>query len=175
MTGDSVPELPADSWASSLGNRRSMQSNKGRDTKPEMALRSAAHALGLRYHVSERPIPAIRRTADLVFTRARIAVFLDGCFWHVCPEHFTVSRTNPEYWAEKAEKNQARDRQTDRLLEEAGWAVLRVWEHEDPRRAAVRLKELYDRRISTQRDGMHADRQQNRRISATDRSLPHQL
>ncbi|MGA5196213.1 very short patch repair endonuclease [Streptomyces exfoliatus] len=152
MTGDAAPELPAGSWASSPGTRRSMQSNKGRDTKPEQALRRAAHALGLRYHVSERPIPGIRRTADLVFTRARIAVFLDGCFWHVCPEHFTVSRTNPEYWAEKAEKNRARDRQTDRLLQEAGWAVLRVWEHEDPHQAAARLRELYDRRIAAQRD-----------------------
>ncbi|MFC8760866.1 very short patch repair endonuclease [Streptomyces sp. NPDC057193] len=129
-----------------------MQSNKGRDTKPERALRSAVHALGLRYYVSKRPLPAIRRTADLVFTRARIAVFLDGCFWHVCPEHFTVSRTNPTYWAEKAEKNQARDRETDRLLDEAGWAVLRVWEHEDPLQAAARLKELYDSRIAGQRD-----------------------
>ncbi|MFI8320813.1 very short patch repair endonuclease [Streptomyces sp. NPDC085529] len=152
MTGDSVPDLPEGSWASSPGTRRSMQSNKGRDTKPELALRRAVHALGLRYHVSERPIPAIRRTADLVFTRARIAVFLDGCFWHACPEHFTVSRTNPEYWAEKAEKNRARDRQTDMLLQEAGWAVLRVWEHEDPHQAAARLRELYDRRMTTRRD-----------------------
>ncbi|MFJ3872940.1 very short patch repair endonuclease [Streptomyces sp. NPDC090082] len=152
MTGDSVPELPEDSWASSPGTRRSMQSNKGRDTKPELALRSAAHALGLRYYVSKRPIPAIRRTADLVFTRARIAVFLDGCFWHVCPDHFTVSQTNPQYWAEKAAKNRARDRQTDRLLQEAGWAVLRVWEHEDPHQAAARLKDLYDRRNATRRD-----------------------
>ncbi|MFB7341514.1 very short patch repair endonuclease [Streptomyces hydrogenans] len=152
MTGDSAPDLPAGSWASSPGTRRSMQSNKGRDTKPELALRRAVHALGLRYHVSERPIPAIRRTADLVFSRARIAVFLDGCFWHACPEHFTVSRTNPEYWAEKAEKNRARDRQTDTILQEAGWAVLRVWEHEDPHQAAARLRELYDRRIATRRD-----------------------
>ncbi|MEV6328352.1 very short patch repair endonuclease [Streptomyces sp. NPDC051909] len=153
MTGDSAPELPEGSWASSPGTRRSMQSNKGRDTKPERALRSEVHALGLRYQVSKRPIPAIRRTADLVFTRARIAVFLDGCFWHVCPEHFTVSRTNPEYWADKAEKNRARDRQTDKLLREAGWAVLRVWEHEDPHEAAARVRELYDRRVATQGDG----------------------
>lgn len=143
---------PKGSWASSAARRRNMQSNKGRDTKPERALRSAVHALGLRYHVSERPIPAIRRTADLVFTRARIAVFLDGCFWHVCPEHFTVSQTNAEYWADKAAKNRARDRQTDRLLQEAGWAVLRVWEHEDPHEAAVRVRDLYKRRIADQGD-----------------------
>ncbi len=125
-----------------------MQSNKPRDTKPELALRRAVHAMGLRYQVSKRPIPAVRRTADLLFTRARVAVFLDGCFWHVCPEHFTVSKTNPEYWASKAATNRARDRETDRLLEEAGWAVLRVWEHEDPGEAAERVRELYDRRIS---------------------------
>lgn len=125
-----------------------MQSNKGRDTKPELALRRAVHAMGLRYQVSKRPVPKVRRTADLVFTRARVAVFLDGCFWHACPEHFTVSQTNPEYWATKAETNRARDRQTDRLLEDAGWAVLRVWEHEDPATAALRVQELYRQRIS---------------------------
>ncbi|GGT91327.1 hypothetical protein GCM10010272_40230 [Streptomyces lateritius] len=124
-----------------------MQSNRGRDTRPELALRSAVHALGLRYQVSKRPIPTVRRTADLVFTRARLAVFLDGCFWHVCPEHFTVSKTNAEYWATKAKQNPARDRQTDRLLQEAGWAVLRVWEHENPREAAARVRQLYDSRI----------------------------
>ncbi|MEV6202014.1 very short patch repair endonuclease [Streptomyces sp. NPDC051771] len=139
---------PGTSWASSSGTRRSMQSNKSRDTKPELALRRAVHALGLRYQVSKRPIPKVRRTADLVFTRARMAVFLDGCFWHVCPEHFTVSKTNPEYWASKAETNRARDMQTDHLLEDAGWAVLRVWEHEDPTEAAVRVRKLYKRRIS---------------------------
>lgn len=152
MTGHSEHELPATSWASSPGTRRSMQANKGRDTKPERALRSAVHARGLRYLVSKRPIPTVRRTADLVFTRARIAVFLDGCFWHVCPEHFTVSQTNPEYWADKAEKNHARDRQTDRMLQEAGWAVLRVWEHENPEEAAARVKDLYDRRMAGRRD-----------------------
>lgn len=116
-----------------------MQSNKSRDTKPEMALRRAVHALGLRYRVSTRPLPKVRRTADLVFTKAKIAVFMDGCFWHGCPEHHTKSATNAAYWAEKVRRNRERDRETDRLLNEAGWTVIRVWEHEDPVEAAERI------------------------------------
>ncbi|GAA4633067.1 very short patch repair endonuclease [Actinoallomurus vinaceus] len=128
--------------ASSAGVRKSMQSNKGRDTGPELALRRAAHALGLRYRVSVRPIPSVRRTADLVFTKAKVAVFLDGCFWHGCPAHHTVAKTNADYWAEKLLGNRERDRDTDRRLAEAGWRVLRVWEHEDPTEAAARIAEL---------------------------------
>lgn len=122
--------------ASSSGTRKSMQGNKGRDTKPELALRRAVHALGLRYRVSIRPLPEVRRTADLVFSRVKVAVFLDGCFWHGCSKHHTKSRTNAEYWAEKVERNRARDRETDRILAEAGWLVIRIWEHEDPLCAA---------------------------------------
>jgi len=128
--------------ASSPGVRASMQANRGRDTKPELALRSAAHAMGLRYRVSVRPMRDLRRTADLVFTRARVAVFLDGCFWHGCETHHTVSATNAGYWAEKVIRNRERDRETDRVLVEAGWAVVRVWEHEDPIDAAARIKEV---------------------------------
>lgn len=119
-----------------------MQANKGRDTKPELALRRAAHALGLRYRVSARPMPAIRRTADLVFTRRKVAVFLDGCFWHGCPDHHTKAATNAGYWAEKVRRNRERDAETDRLLQEAGWTVIRVWEHEDPTEAASKIAEL---------------------------------
>ncbi|REE99880.1 very short patch repair endonuclease [Thermomonospora umbrina] len=127
--------------ASSEGVRKSMRANKGRDTKPELALRRAVHALGLRYRVSFRPLRSVRRTADLAFTRARVAVFLDGCFWHGCPEHHTKARTNADYWAEKVEVNRRRDTETDRLLAEADWLVIRVWEHEDPQRAATRVAE----------------------------------
>ena len=130
----------AESWASSPGVRASMQSNKGRDTKPEVALRSAVHALGLRYRVSNRPMKELRRTADLVFTRAKVAVFLDGCFWHGCPEHHTVATTNARFWADKVEQNAARDRDTDARLAAAGWLVIRVWEHEEPQSAALRVR-----------------------------------
>ncbi|WP_344935133.1 very short patch repair endonuclease [Sphaerisporangium flaviroseum] len=127
--------------ASSAGVRKSMQANKGRDTKPELALRSAVHALGLRYRVSVRPLPEVRRTADLVFTKAKLAVFLDGCFWHGCPDHHTKSATNAAYWAEKIVRNRERDAETDRKLTEAGWQIMRVWEHENPKEAAVHIAE----------------------------------
>ena len=117
----------------------SMHANGGRDTKPELALRRAAYALGLRYQVSVRPLPHIRRTADLVFTKVKVAVFLDGCFWHGCPEHHTNAATNSEYWAEKVLKNRERDGETDRNLGQAGWTVIRIWEHEDPVSSAKRI------------------------------------
>ena len=116
-----------------------MQSNKGRDTQSELALRSAAHALGLRYRVSVGPLREVRRTADLVFSKARVAVFLDGCFWHGCPDHHTVAATNAGFWAEKVESTRSRDRDTDRRLAAAGWTSIRVWEHEDPVEAAQRI------------------------------------
>ncbi|MFI9559093.1 very short patch repair endonuclease [Nonomuraea endophytica] len=118
-----------------------MRSNKGRDTRPELALRRAVHALGLRYRVSYRPLKFVRRTADLVFTRAKVAVFMDGCFWHGCPAHHTVAATNAGFWAEKVRRTRERDAETDRLLREAGWHVVRVWEHEDPLAAADRVAE----------------------------------
>jgi len=118
-----------------------MQSNRGRDTKPELALRSGVHALGLRYRINARPLKEVRRTADLVFTKAKVAVFLDGCFWHGCPEHHTISATNAEFWTEKVDTNRRRDRDTDRKLAEAGWTSIRVWEHEDPVEAAQRVRD----------------------------------
>jgi len=124
-----------------------MQSNRGRDTRPEVALRSAVHALGLRYRVNTRPLSDLRRTADLVFRKAMVAVFVDGCFWHGCPQHHTAARTNASFWANKVDVNRRRDRETDHLLDESGWASLRVWEHEDPRQAAE-----YISRIVRERD-----------------------
>lgn len=119
-----------------------MQGNKSRDTKPELALRSAVHALGLRYRVGMRPVPQIRRTADLVFTRAKVAVFLDGCFWHGCPEHHRPAKRNSDFWKSKIMGNVARDAETDARLHEAGWHVIRVWEHEDPCVAAKMIQEI---------------------------------
>jgi DNA mismatch endonuclease (patch repair protein) len=116
-----------------------MVGNRRRDTSPEMAVRRLVHAAGLRYRVDARPLPDLNRRADLVFSRAKVAVFVDGCFWHGCPQHHTTSRTNAEYWAAKAQRNRARDAETDRLLADAGWTVLRVWEHEDPAEAAQRV------------------------------------
>ena len=118
-----------ESWASTPAARATMQANRGRDTGPELALRRAIHARGLRYFVNRRPEKTIRRTADIVFPRARVAVFVDGCFWHGCPEHHTVARANAQFWADKVAKNRARDAETDELLVARGWTVLRVWEH----------------------------------------------
>jgi DNA mismatch endonuclease (patch repair protein) len=132
----------ADSWASSPEARARMQSNKSRDTKPELALRSAVHALGLRYRVAGRPLAHLRRTADLVFPRAKVAVFLDGCFWHGCPEHHTVATANGKFWADKVAGNRARDRDTDGRLAQAGWVSVRIWEHEDPHVAAERVAQV---------------------------------
>jgi DNA mismatch endonuclease (patch repair protein) len=123
-----------------------MQSNKSRDTKPELALRSAVHALGLRYRVAAKPLAGLRRSADLVFPRAKVAVFLDGCFWHGCPQHHTVASANAKFWADKVAGNWARDHDTDERLAEAGWVSVRIWEHEDPVAAADRVREIVQAR-----------------------------
>ena len=89
-----------------------------------------------------RPVPTIRRTADIVFSRRRVAVFVDGCFWHGCPEHRTYPKANAEWWSAKLERNIERDADTDRRLSEAGWTVVRIWEHESPEGAFFRLKRI---------------------------------
>ena len=119
------------SWASSEGSRRSMQSNRRRDTKPELMVRSLLHRAGLRYRVDHAPLGG-RRRADIVFTRRRVAVFIDGCFWHGCPLHGTQPKANSDYWGPKLLRNQERDRETDLALRAADWTVLRFWEHERP-------------------------------------------
>jgi len=104
-----------------------------------MALRRALHASGLRYRVHRRPVKGVRREADVVFGPTRVAVFVDGCFWHGCPEHATWPKNNAEFWRRKIEGNRARDLDTDARLAEAGWVAVRVWEHEDPAEAAARI------------------------------------
>ena len=110
-----------------------------RDTAPELALRSELHRRGLRFRVDRVPIQGMRTRADLVFGPARVAVYVDGCFWHSCPEHGTKPKANAEFWEKKLKRNQERDVATDKLLRENGWAVLRIWEHEDPVEAAERV------------------------------------
>jgi DNA mismatch endonuclease (patch repair protein) len=116
-----------------------MQANRSRDTAPELAVRRLLHAAGLRYRVDKRPEPSLRRTADILFTRQRIAVFVDGCYWHACPEHGTVARSNASYWSAKLERNVTRDADTTARLEKAGWIVLRFWEHEEPAAVAASI------------------------------------
>ncbi|MEV5608426.1 very short patch repair endonuclease [Streptomyces sp. NPDC052225] len=130
---------PKGSWASSASRRRNMQAIRSRDTSPERAVRKLVHAQGLRYRVAARPLPDLRRTADLVFRPVKVAVFIDGCYWHGCPEHYVSPKTNPGYWSDKVAGNMARDRDTDQQLQEAGWLVLRFWEHEPSADCAERI------------------------------------
>ncbi len=106
-----------------------MQRQGRRDTAPELALRRELHRRGRRFFVDRAPLPGLRRRADLIFPRARVAVYVDGCFWHRCPFHGTSPRNNAQWWQEKLDGNVARDRDTDRQLTAAGWTVVRVWEH----------------------------------------------
>ncbi|NEW42780.1 very short patch repair endonuclease [Nocardia cyriacigeorgica] len=141
----------AASWASSPGRRRNMQANRSRDTKPELEVRRALHALGLRYRVAFAPNPGLRRRADVVFTRARVAVFIDGCFWHGCPEHGRSSfNHNSHYWPAKIAANVARDADTTQQLRQSGWLVLRFWEHENSVEVAerIRLTVLHQREVA---------------------------
>ncbi|VEP41846.1 Very short patch repair protein [Tessaracoccus lapidicaptus] len=104
-----------------------------------MLLRRELHRLGFRYRV-DHPLPGMpRRRADVLFTRAKVAVFVDGCFWHGCPEHKTSPANNAAWWTTKLARNVERDRETDAHLDALGWRVLRVWEHEDMRKAALAI------------------------------------
>lgn len=120
------------SWASSMVVRRNMQAIRSRDTKPELLVRRELHRRGWRFRVAYRPLSKDRRrTVDIAFTRLKVAIHIDGCFWHGCHHHFVPPKTNREYWREKIALNVSRDKDTDRQLVEEGWTVLRFWEHED--------------------------------------------
>lgn len=122
-----------------------------RDTSPEVMLRRILHSDGLRYRVGFRVPGRPRRTIDIAFPRMRLAVFVDGCFWHACPEHASWPKSNAPWWRDKLARNVARDRDTDAVLELAGWQVLRVWEHEDPRSAAdIVAKAIVSRRADAE-------------------------
>ena len=100
---------------------------KNKDSEAERALRSALHAEGLRFRLHRR-IEGV--TVDIVFSRPRVAVFVDGCFWHGCPKHATFPKSNQDYWLPKLAENKERDKRQSRRLREAGWNVIRVWEHD---------------------------------------------
>jgi len=117
-----------------------MRAQRRTDTTPEVQLRRLLWRQGLRYRVDAAlPLGSVRRRADLLFAGPRVAVFVDGCFWHCCPQHGTRPKSNTDWWAAKLDSNVARDRDTDTRLRELGWEPVRVWEHEDPREAADRV------------------------------------
>lgn len=119
-----------------------MEANRRSNTTPERLLRSALHARGLRYRKDRRLDVGGRRVRpDLVFGPTRVAVFVDGCFWHRCPIHATHPVANADYWQAKFDRNIERDRADDEALTDAGWSVVRIWEHEDPAEAAERIED----------------------------------
>jgi DNA mismatch endonuclease (patch repair protein) len=137
-----------------------MQGNRSRDTKPERLVRSELHRRGLRFLVDARPVRSIPRRADIVLRGSRLAVFVDGCFWHGCPIHYRAPRANDSYWTAKVETNRARDRDTDDRLGRAGWSAIRVWEHDDPVIATNRIVEAVaeSRRRAIDTDAMSRSR-----------------
>jgi DNA mismatch endonuclease (patch repair protein) len=135
--------------ASSAEVRTRMERQARRDTKPELALRRTLHRRGLRYRVDYK-VPGMRGRVDVAFTRAKVAVFVHGCFWHSCPEHATVPKSNREWWREKLAANVVRDRAAAVELADRGWVVLVVWEHEEPASAAARVSGI----VRSRRDSL---------------------
>lgn len=119
-----------------------MQVTRRRDTAAELAIRRALHAGGLRYRVDREILVGTRWRADIAFITARVAVFVDGCFWHSCPRHKTSPKANAAWWAAKLAQNRRRDTHTNRRLRRAGWHVERVWEHEVPAAVAARIARI---------------------------------
>lgn len=117
-----------------------MSSAKRRDTAPEVLLRRELHRRGRRFRVVTKVPGNNRRTIDIAFPRQRLAVFVDGCFWHSCPDHGTQPSSNSRWWTTKLRANRDRDEDTNRLLAEAGWQVLRIWEHETVDKAADKVE-----------------------------------
>jgi DNA mismatch endonuclease (patch repair protein) len=105
-----------------------MSRQRTADTKPEKMLRSVLHRRGVRYRLHPRDLPG---RPDIVLVRAKLVIFVDGCFWHACPVHYVPPKSNAEWWAAKLASNVDRDRRADARLVELGWEPLHVWEHED--------------------------------------------
>lgn len=131
--GERVPyPVPTSSAASRIG-----RANSRTNTKPELLVRSELHRRGYRFRKDLLVrTGSVRTHVDVAFTRRRLAVFIDGCFWHACPDHGTSPRSNRAYWGPKLDANVARDRRVDAALEANGWTVVRIWEHEPPAAAA---------------------------------------
>ena len=138
--------------ASSPTVRHVMQRNTGHETDPERRLRSALHRLGLRFRKDVRPEPNLRISADIVFPRQKICIFVDGCFWHGCPLHFETPKTHSAWWREKILDNKARDARQSNQLRAYGWTVKRYWEHELRASDLTALCSRIERVVRTKRD-----------------------
>ena len=123
-----------------------MRSVRHKGTKAERALWEKLRSLRLVFETNQRPIPQLRREADVLFRQEKVAIFVDGCFWHGCPTHGTQAKANADFWQSKIERNKARDAETNIILSEDGWLVIRVWEHVDPEEASQRIQEILTNR-----------------------------
>ncbi len=131
---------------SSEAARQRMRATRQHGTKPEVALRGALNQLGIVYHVDQSPVSGLKSRPDLIFEDTRIAVYVDGCFWHSCPIHGTLPKSNRQWWQAKLEANRQRDAKANDVLASAGWYVVRVWEHADPITVAKELADLIAQR-----------------------------
>ena len=127
---------------SSPESSRRMAKVRQKGTEAELALRRELHRSGLRYRINFEVLRKPRRVADIIFPGLKIAVFVDGCFWHGCPQHATWHKQNSEFWRQKIETNRARDADTDARLRALNWTVIRIWEHESPVVAAEKVSLL---------------------------------
>ncbi len=130
----------------SVATTARMRRTRRRDTPPELDLRKLLHRMGLRYRVDLQVIKNSLTRPDIVFRRTRVAIYVDGCFWHGCPEHGTSPRRNSSYWHNKIAENRARDAKHTAALLAAGWAVARIWEHEPVTRAAAQIRSMVQQR-----------------------------
>lgn len=146
----SNPPTPLDAATSARLKRQARAS-----TKPELALRRELHRRGLRYRVNHPELPG---RPDIALTRAKVAVFVDGCFWHRCPEHGTTPRNNRDWWLAKLDRNVTRDRAKDTALAEMGWIVVHVWEHETVAEAAERVESAWRLRVTSRSAGSRPTR-----------------
>lgn len=121
---------------SSPQTSRRMAKVRQTGTSAEVAVRRELYRNGLRYRVDYEVLKKPRRVADVAFPGLKIAIFVDGCFWHGCPKHGTWPKQNAEFWRQKIEKNRLRDADTNSKLVDIGWTVLRFWEHLSPVEAA---------------------------------------
>ncbi|GGK40678.1 hypothetical protein GCM10010124_36910 [Pilimelia terevasa] len=149
MGRKSTPPAPLDAATSARLRRQARAS-----TKPELALRRELHRRGLRFRINHPQLPG---RPDVAFTRAKVAVFVDGCFWHCCPEHGTLPRNNRQWWQDKLDRNVARDRAKDAALADLDWVVLHVWEHEAPGAAADTIEAEWRSRVPATHRAVDAD------------------